>query len=60
MCIAPFFTIDVSLPAKEIIIQEQVIETYEVSDVNAVEGIPLPIQNSSPDESETVASEKIY
>ena len=24
MCIAPFFTIDVSLPAKEIIIQEQV------------------------------------
>ena len=58
MCIAPFFTIDVSLPAKEIIIQEQVIETYEVSDVNAVEGIPLPIQNSSPDESEAVASEK--
>ena len=58
MCIAPFFTIDVSLPAKEFIIQEQVIETYEVSDVNAVEGIPLPIQNSPPDESEAVASEK--
>ena len=26
MCIAPFFTIDVSLPAKEIIIQEQLVK----------------------------------
>ena len=54
LCIAPFFTIDVSLPAKEIIIQEQATETVSVSDVNPVEGMPQPIQNSSHDETETV------
>ena len=58
MCIAPFFTIDVSLPAKEITIQEQAIETFEVSDVNTVEGIPMPIQSSTHDEMENLVSEK--
>ncbi|MBQ6303270.1 MAG: hypothetical protein IJK83_04520 [Clostridiales bacterium] len=58
MCIAPFFTIDVSLPAKEITIQEQAIETFEVSDVNTVEGIPMPIQSSTHDEMENRVSEK--
>lgn len=52
MCIAPFFTIDISLPAKEIIVQEQAIETGEISDVKIVEGVPLPIQNTTPDEIE--------
>lgn len=52
MCIAPFFTIDISLPAKEIIVQEQAIETVEISDVKNVEGVPLPIQNTTPDETE--------
>ena len=58
MCIAPFFTIDVSLPAKEIIVQEQATETVSVSDVNLVEGMLQPIQNSSHDETETVVTEK--
>lgn len=52
MCIAPFFTIDISLPAKEIIVQEQAAETVEVSDISTSEGVPLPIQNKTPYETE--------
>ena len=58
MCIAPFFTIDISLPAKEVYIQNQAVETVEVSDINPAEGVPLPIQNVSPNESETSIPEK--
>lgn len=52
MCIVPFFTIDISLPAKEIIVQEQASETVEVSDINIIEGIPQPIQYTDPEKTE--------
>ena len=52
MCIAPFFTIDISLPAKVIIVQEQATETVGVSEINIIEGVPLPIQNTTRDETE--------
>ena len=58
MCIAPFFTIDISLPAKEVYIQNQAVETVEVSVINHAEGVPLPIQNVSPNEPEISIPEK--
>ena len=58
MCIAPFFAIDISLPAKEVYIQNQAVETVEVSDINHAEGVPLPIQNVSPNEPEISIPEK--
>ena len=58
MCIAPFFTIDVSLPVKEIVVQGQVMEAQEASEADTNEGIPVPVQNDSHEEREKIVSGK--
>jgi hypothetical protein len=53
MCIAPFFTINISLPAKEVIVQEQTTETAEILNIDTTDVVPLPIQYTSSGEAET-------